>query len=43
MIIDNEVIVSSGNFTYSTFAFNRDLFLFINDKNILEKFLKIFI
>lgn len=42
IIIDNEVIVSTWNFSYSTFAFNRDLFLFIKDKNILNKFKKIF-
>ncbi len=42
MIIDSLLIVSSGNFTYSTFAFNRDLFLFIWDKNILNNFLEIF-
>ena len=42
MIIDDLLIVSSGNFTYSTFAFNRDLFLFVWDKNILNSFLEIF-
>jgi phosphatidylserine/phosphatidylglycerophosphate/cardiolipin synthase-like enzyme len=42
MIIDDEVIISTWNLTYSTFAFNRDFFLFINDKNILNKILVIF-
>ncbi len=42
MIIDDELIISSWNFTYSTFAFNRDLFLFIHDINILDYFLVIF-
>ncbi len=42
MIIDDELIVSSWNFTYSTFNFNRDLFLFIKDPNILNDFLVIF-
>ena len=42
MIIDDELIVSTWNLTYSTFAFNRDLFLFVNDKSILNKFLEIF-
>jgi phosphatidylserine/phosphatidylglycerophosphate/cardiolipin synthase-like enzyme len=42
IIIDNEIILSTGNLTYSTFAFNRDFFLFINDNDILEKLLSIF-
>jgi len=43
MILDDEVMISSGNFTYSTFVFNRDLFLFTDDKKVLDDFLKIFI
>lgn len=42
MILDNEVIISTWNLTYSTFAYNRDFFLFINDKQILEKLVSIF-
>jgi len=41
-IVDDLLIISSWNLTYSTFAFNRDLFLFTSDKNILDKYLKIF-
>ncbi len=42
MLIDDELILSSGNFTYSTFAHNRDLFLITRDKNIVNIFTKIF-
>ena len=42
IIIDNEVILSTWNFTYSTFAFNRDLFLFSKDQNLLNNLLFIF-
>jgi len=41
-IIDDFIIDSTGNFTYSTFAFNRDFFIFIEDKILLWKFLSIF-
>lgn len=43
MIIDNEIILSTWNFTYSTFVFNRDLFLFFSDEKILKYFEKLFI
>ena len=43
IIIDDEVIVSTWNLTYSTFAFNRDFFLFTKDKKILEKFENLFL
>lgn len=43
VIIDNEIIVSSWNLTYSSFAYNRDLFLFIKDDTLLEKLEKLFI
>lgn len=42
IIIDNEVIISTWNFTYSSFAFNRDFLVFLTDKKILEKMLEIF-
>ncbi|NVP17808.1 phosphatidylserine/phosphatidylglycerophosphate/cardiolipin synthase family protein [Candidatus Gracilibacteria bacterium] len=42
LIIDDEVILSTGNLTYSTFTQNRDLFVFIKDEKILNDFLKIF-
>ncbi|MDD3302180.1 MAG: phospholipase D-like domain-containing protein [Candidatus Gracilibacteria bacterium] len=38
-IIDDEIIISTGNLTYSAFTKNREFFLFISDKNILEKML----
>ena len=42
IIIDDEIILSTWNFTYSTFAFNRDLFLFSKDKILLDNLLIIF-
>jgi len=41
-IVDNEVIISTGNMSYSTFSRNRDFFLFIQDKDILQNILEIF-
>ena len=42
LIIDSELIVSTGNISYSTFTKNRDFFLFIKDTEILKQFLEIF-
>ena len=42
IIIDDEVIISSWNFTYSTFAHNRDMFLFTRDTEILNKLTSLF-
>lgn len=42
MIIDDEVIVSTGNFSYSTFRYNREFFLLLDNKNLLPTFLEIF-
>lgn len=42
MLIDDELVLSSGNFTYSTFAHNRDLFVITKDKNIVNIFTEIF-
>lgn len=42
MIIDDEVILSTGNLTYSTFSKNRDFFIFIRDVNFLQKSLEVF-
>lgn len=42
MIVDDEVILSTGNYSYSTFRYNREFFLFLNNKNILLLFLEIF-
>jgi phosphatidylserine/phosphatidylglycerophosphate/cardiolipin synthase-like enzyme len=43
MIVDNEVVVSTWNYSYSTFAYNRDFFLFINDDLFLKDIVDIFI
>ncbi len=42
MIVDNELILSTWNYSYSNFVYNRDFFLFINDNNLLNILLKIF-
>lgn len=34
LVIDDLSIISSGNYTYSTFTQNRDFFIFTHDKNI---------
>lgn len=41
-IIDNLVIISTWNLTYSTFTVNRDFFIFSKDKKILENLKNIF-
>lgn len=42
MIIDDEVIISTWNYSYSTFKYNREFFIFIKNKELLENFLEIF-
>jgi phosphatidylserine/phosphatidylglycerophosphate/cardiolipin synthase-like enzyme len=42
LIDDEELILSTGNFTASNFKYNRDLFIFSSDKNIVSAFLEIF-
>lgn len=42
MIIDNEIIISTGNYSYSTFKYNRDFFLFLDNQKYLQFFLDIF-
>jgi len=42
IIIDDEVILSTWNLTYSTFTQNRDFFVIIKDKKIVDDFLTIF-
>jgi phosphatidylserine/phosphatidylglycerophosphate/cardiolipin synthase-like enzyme len=43
ILIDNEeLIISTGNFTASNFKYNRDLFIFSKDINIVYSFSKIF-
>ena len=43
ILIDNELIISTWNFTHSTFNYNRDFFLFINDDIIYNKLNKVFL
>ena len=42
LIVDDEIIISTWNFTHSTFTYNRDFFLFIKDEILLVKLLDIF-
>lgn len=42
MIIDDEAIISTWNYSYSAFRYNREFFLFISDKNIVDKLVQIF-
>jgi len=42
LIIDDELILSTWNLTYSSFTSNRDLFLFIQDNKYIEIFKEIF-
>ncbi len=42
MIIDDEIIISTGNYSYSTFKYNREFFISLKDKNYIDIFLKIF-
>jgi len=37
LIIDNLSIISTGNYSYSTFTKNRDFFIFTTDENIKLK------
>lgn len=37
LLIDNLSIISTGNYSYSTFTQNRDFFIFTTDKNINTK------
>ncbi len=42
LIIDELSIISTGNYSYSTFTKNRDLFIFTKDKNLRSKLIKNF-
>lgn len=42
IIIDDLVIISTGNFTYSSFTQNRDIFIFIEEKELVKNFLELF-
>lgn len=43
MILDEELVLSTGNFTYSTFTQNRDLFIFTFDSKLVSAFTEIFL
>ncbi len=42
IIIDDEAIISTWNFTYSTFAYNRDMFLFSKDQKLVKNLIELF-
>jgi len=42
MLIDEEWFISTWNYSYSTFKYNREFFLFIKNIEILNKLLEIF-
>lgn len=43
LIVDNQAYVSTGNFSYSLFKYNRDLLVNINDNDFLEVLVELFI
>ena len=43
LIVDDEVILSTGNYSYSSFTKNRELFVIIQDTVIREKLVKLFL
>lgn len=42
MIIDDEVVISTWNYSYSTFKYNREFFISLKDESYKDIFLKIF-
>ena len=42
IIIDDEVVISTGNISYSTFAYNKDFFIITDDQSIRENMLFLF-
>ncbi|MDD5213529.1 MAG: phosphatidylserine/phosphatidylglycerophosphate/cardiolipin synthase family protein [Candidatus Gracilibacteria bacterium] len=42
MIIDDARIISTGNYSYSTFSKNREFFIFVKDEKLLGNLLNIF-
>ncbi len=42
MIIDDEQIISTGNYSYSTFSKNREFFMFVKDEKLLKNLISIF-
>ncbi len=43
LIIDNEAYVSTGNFSYSLFKYNRDFLVKLENKEIVEKLRELFL
>lgn len=43
IIIDDEAIISTWNLTYSSFKYNREFFIFTQDKNIIQSLKTIFL
>ncbi|PID87606.1 hypothetical protein CSB07_00605 [Candidatus Gracilibacteria bacterium] len=43
MIIDSKAYISTGNFTHSSFFFNRDFFIYTKDKKVLNDLEEIFL
>lgn len=42
MIIDDSIMISTGNYSYSSFKYNREFFLFLENQKLFETFLAIF-
>lgn len=42
MIVDNKAIISTWNYSYSSFKYNREFFIFIKNSEIFEKLLSIY-
>lgn len=43
LIVDNKAIISTWNYSYSSFKYNREFFLFLEDKDIISKLEDIFL
>ena len=43
ILIDNEIFLSTGNFTYSSFAHNREFMFFINDIKLYSRLEELFL
>jgi phosphatidylserine/phosphatidylglycerophosphate/cardiolipin synthase-like enzyme len=42
LIIDDEALISTGNYSYSSFAYNREFFMQIRDPDFVEKLTQVF-
>ena len=43
ILIDDEIFLSTGNFTYWSFVYNREFMLFLKNKDLYDKLKKIFL